>query len=443
MNTGFGRGHPRFGARHGISKALAADAGEHTVCLTATNSGGGGDKDLGCRTIAATNPLPPATPLNATASAGYSAGIVTWTAPQSDGGAPWTKFVVTARPGGKTVTVGPSATTATVPGLKPGSSYTFTVQAVNAAGSSAAATTGAVVPLSGPAPQTTPAPISTSRYIRNIRGASASDLATMRAEGAADAAANPSGHRYLILLDIGGQSQYNGGVVLSATTRFVSYADLVKDVRAYLDGYASRQRATAPILVAVGTNNDMDVTAATGTQWGGQVVNPLVSYARKYAGIQVAGANDIEPGFSGNYGSAAAWLKAYLASTKARFVFNGSADGCSSTATSHGCNNGWTMSGLYNLAAGAAPSRITNLPQVYNYTMADQWKYISLTGLGLGQPRIAFGGPLTEYTACAQAHSCGSITGNQAWQRMWANLHSQPSLRVGSLPFSTDLRIDS
>ena len=135
-------------------------------------------------------------------------------------------------------------------------------------------------------------------------------------------------------------------------------------------------------------------------------------------------------------------MSGYLSSTLAPFVNNGSADGCSWTQTNYGCNNGWTMSGLYYLSAGAAPVRIINLPQIYNNTMAAQWKYISLTGVQQKQPRINFGGALTEWTACQQAGGCGSLTGNSAWTQLWNQLQSDAALKVGSLPYSTDLRID-
>ncbi|MDT4935094.1 MAG: hypothetical protein QOK11_2986, partial [Pseudonocardiales bacterium] len=161
-----------------------------------------------------------------------------------------------------------------------------------------------------------------------------------------------------------------------------------------------------------------------------------------YIGMTVAGANDIEPGFRGTYPQTKAWLAGSLGATAAPFVFNGSADGCAWTVTNRGCNNGWTMAGLYDLAAGAAPARIVNLPQIYNFTMAAQWKYISLTGVGQSRPKINFGGALTEWTACAQTGSCGSLTGNVAWTQMWNQLQSHPALRIGSLPYSTDLRID-
>ncbi|HVU92395.1 MAG TPA: fibronectin type III domain-containing protein [Jatrophihabitans sp.] len=443
VRTDVATSYASAGKNRGFSTVIPATNGEHTVCVTATNVSGGKDTSLGCKLLNAVHPVAPSTVQKVTAQAGYGGATVSWTAPASDGGAPWSKYVVTASPGGQTVTASASATSATVTGLKPSTSYTFTVQAVNVAGTSVAATSLAVKTQASPPAQTTPAPVSTSRYIRNIRGASSSELALMKSEGATDASYNPSGHGYLVLLDIGGQDQYDGGAVLSATTRFVSYANLVKDLQAYVDGYASKQKPSAPAMIAIGTNNDMDVTSAAGKAWADQVVDPVAAYTKKkYPGITIAGANDIEPGFRGTYSQTKSWLTGYLAATSAPFVFNGSADGCSWTATNRGCNNGWTMSGLYYLAAGAAPIRMLNLPQIYNYTMADQWKYISLTGVAKGQPRINFAGTLTEWTACDQTNSCGSITGRTAWSKMWANLQSDRRLQVGSLPYATDLRID-
>ena len=314
--------------------------------------------------------------------------------------------------------------------------------AVNVAGASVAATTAAVKTPTGPAPQTTPAPVSTSRYTRNLSSATAGDLSKMRAEGATDAAANPAGHAYLILLDIGGQDDYDGGVVLSATTHYVSYGNLVRDVQAYLDGYHTKQKGSAPVTVAIGTNNDMDVSTASGRSWATHVINPLASYAKRYAGMSVAGANDIEPGFTASYSASRNWVSGYLAAAAAPFVFNGSADGCAWTYTGSRCNNGWTMAGLQNVSGGLSPTHMLGLPQIYNTTMAAQWKWISLTGVVNGLKRINFAGVLTEWTACDQAGGCGSLSGRTAWSALWGNLQSDSRLRVGSLPYATDLRID-
>jgi hypothetical protein len=367
---------------------------------------------------------------------------VSWTAPSSDGGAPWSKFVITASPGGASTTTGPSSLTATVTGLSPSTTYTFTVVAVNIVGASPATKSPAVTTQATPPPQTSPAPISTSRYIRNISGATSTDLSTMNAEGQADANANPSGHAYLILLDIGGQDQVGGGVLLSATTRFVSYGNLVKDLDAYVDGYHAKQKPSAPIVIAFGTNNDVDVSSSSGVTWATSVVNQVRAHAQSYIGITIAGADDMEPGFSATVTQTRSWLSGYLGATSAPFVFNGSADGCSWTTTGAGCNNGWRMSDLYWLSAGASPTRMINLPQIYNNTMAAQWKYLSLTGIVQSSPPIHFGGPLTEWTACTQS-PCFSLTGNEAWTQLWGQLRSDSRTSVSSLPYSTDLRIDS
>jgi len=435
--------YPAFGASHGLAVTIPATDGEHTICVTARNVGGGtADTALGCRVVNAVHPVPPSAPSAVTAVAGFGGATVNWTAPSSDGGAPWTSYTVTASPGGAHTSVGAGTTSATVTGLASKTNYTFAVVATNVAGSSAAGHSPAVTTQSSPPAQTTPAPISTSRYIRNVSGSSSADLSKMQSEGAADAKANPSGHGYLILLDIGGQDQADGGVVLSATTRFVSYGDLVKDLNAYVDGYHSQQKLSAPVTIALGTNNDMDVSSSSGATWAKGVVNPVSAHSAHYIGLTVAGANDIEPGFRGSFAQSKAWLVGYLGATKTPFVFNGSADGCSWTATNRGCNNGWSMGGLYYLAAGASPVRIVNLPQIYNTTMASQWKFISLTGVGQKSPKINFGGALTEWTACAQTGGCGSLTGNSAWQQLWNALQSQAALKVNSLPYSTDLRID-
>jgi uncharacterized repeat protein (TIGR02543 family) len=89
----------------------------------------------------------PATPTGVTATAGVSSAKVTWTVPAT-GGTP-TSFVVHASPSVAAETVGGSATSATVGGLTPGVSYTFTVTAANTAGDSASSSaSNPVVPTS-------------------------------------------------------------------------------------------------------------------------------------------------------------------------------------------------------------------------------------------------------------------------------------------------------
>lgn len=435
--------HPGTGTAHGFAVSVPATDGEHRVCVWAVNvRGGSGTTSLGCRRIFAVHPTVTSAPRNVGAIAGYGGARIVWTAPTRDGGARWSGYAITASPGGNTTTVAAGINAATILGLAPGTNYTFTVVAINVAGRSRAGTSPTVTTQKEPPAQTSPAPISTSRYIRNISGSSSGDLAAMRSEGVADARANPSGHGYLIVLAVGGQDESRNGVILTAGIRYVSYRDIVENLNAYVDGYASQQRPSAPITIAIATNNDIDVWRGSGVSFADKVIDPVRWHTRRYPGITIAGSDDMEPGFRATYSASRAWLRGYLSATRAPFVFTGSADGCAWTVTNRACNNGWSMSGLFYLAGGASAIRVVNLPQVYNSTMAQQWRYISLTGVQAGQPKINFGGALTEWTACRQARSCGSLTGNSAWKQMWAQLRAEPALRPTSLPYSTDLRID-
>jgi hypothetical protein len=87
----------------------------------------------------------PGVPVNVTATAGNGQATVTFTPPADNGGSTVTGYEVTANPGNITVTT--TGTSIVVPGLSNGIAYTFTVKAVNAAGSSAAsALSNAVTP---------------------------------------------------------------------------------------------------------------------------------------------------------------------------------------------------------------------------------------------------------------------------------------------------------
>jgi spore germination protein YaaH len=84
---------------------------------------------------------------NLSACAGNASAAVSWTAAPTAGG-PISTYKVTASPGGTSVSVPGNATFATVAGLTPGTSYTFTVRGINANGDGVGATTGPVTPTS-------------------------------------------------------------------------------------------------------------------------------------------------------------------------------------------------------------------------------------------------------------------------------------------------------
>jgi hypothetical protein len=430
--------YPGYGPNHVVSGNLTIDPGQHTVCIVGVNVASGKDTTLACKVLASTGDTTPAAPV-VSAWPGNTKVDLTWAAARSVA-APVTGYTITVIPGGRVVRVAGTATSASITGLVNGNAYSFAVSAANRLGTGSA--TWATARPSAIPPQFTPAPVSTSHYVRNLTGNLTTDAALMRAMGAKDAGYNPSGHRYLVLLQIGGQDEVRKGVLLSATSRFVSYPAVVNAMKAYLDGYASKQKPYAPMTLAVGTNNDVDVSAAAGASWARNVVTPTWSYAKRFPGIGVAGANDIEPGFSATPAESRAWLTGYLNTTGASYVFNGSADGCSTVAPASRCNNGWTMADLQWLGGGAAPTKTINLPQIYNYAMPKQWRYISLTGVNASKPKLYFGGPLTEVTACDQAGSCGSISNVDAWSKLWSAISAQPQTRQYDMPHGTDLRIN-
>ena len=79
-----------------------------------------------------------------------TAVVVTWTAPQNNGGSPITGYAVTAAPGGAICTT-LGALTCRISGLTNGTPYSFTVRAANAVGQGpASAASSAVTPNPGP-----------------------------------------------------------------------------------------------------------------------------------------------------------------------------------------------------------------------------------------------------------------------------------------------------
>jgi GH25 family lysozyme M1 (1,4-beta-N-acetylmuramidase) len=100
----------------------------------------------------------PTAPTRVRATAKVRAATVSWVPGATNGSLP-TSYTVTTSPGGATTVVSGTRSSATVTGLNEGSSYAFTVQATNAAGTSAPSSASAPVVARGDVP-TTPSGVS-------------------------------------------------------------------------------------------------------------------------------------------------------------------------------------------------------------------------------------------------------------------------------------------
>jgi hypothetical protein len=280
---------------------------------------------------------------------------------------------------------------------------------------------------------TTPPRTSNSRYVRTIGdvGDSFADPSST-GDGCVDATAGST----LVLLQFGAQLNNGTGVELSATTKQISYGDLVSAIDNYLASFAAcRSGSTATI--ALGTNNDGDFKTYTGPERGADWADKVVDAVATHSGIRIDGANDIEQGFVSTEAQAQAWENGYLAATAAALIFNGSSDGCPATfGVTHSSCNYWSQQQLYNLAHNG--TRILVLPQIYDKYQAAAWANIDATGGG----GLVFAGSLTEFQACPVTTTSCPASFRPA--EGWAALQHAISTVVRSprIPAATDLRAD-
>jgi titin len=136
----------------------------YTFTVAAVNSVGTGPS----ATASATPVTVPGSPTNVVASTGNANVMLSWSAPSSNGGAAVTSYTVTCSPSGTgcPATQSTSSTSANFNGLTNGTTYTFTVAAVNSAGTGPAVTVQATpLALPGAPTSVTANPGNASAYI--------------------------------------------------------------------------------------------------------------------------------------------------------------------------------------------------------------------------------------------------------------------------------------
>ena len=121
----------------------------YTFTVQASNPNGTGAVSAQSNAVTPQPKSAPTAPTNIGASAASGSAVVNWTDPSDDGGSPITGYKVTPYIGTTAqtpVSVGADQTTASVTGLTNGTTYTFTVTATNAIGSTESVKSAAVSP---------------------------------------------------------------------------------------------------------------------------------------------------------------------------------------------------------------------------------------------------------------------------------------------------------
>ena len=128
------------------------NGGTYTFTVSAINSKG--ESAFSAMSATATPAAPPAAPTNLAVVAGDTSTVISWNAPTDDGGDPVTSYLVTASNGMTCTAIAP-ATSCKITGLTNGTSYTFTVQAINDIGTGVASANSPVsIPAGRPTPPT-------------------------------------------------------------------------------------------------------------------------------------------------------------------------------------------------------------------------------------------------------------------------------------------------
>jgi hypothetical protein len=291
----------------------------------------------------------------------------------------------------------------------------------------ALAATGALLAAAQLSAQAAPA-ATTSRYMATT------NRTTLYNEGCSMGTAGQSG---VVILDFGEPYNSGGEGTWDYGNAFASDSAIVTAAEGFLDGFWNCSGSTPQLRLAIGTSNYGSHTGTSAGQAWGNAVNSLNSYisSKGYGSQEYArGAIDAEPGWDTEFSRTSAWVDGYNATSSAPLYDYGSADACPYSGYSGNCD-GWGQHGLWYISWGNSDGY--PVPEIYQYSMADQWYYESVySSANEANGRLGFLGTMTQYAACG----CGSstYTAAQGFNELQSLINGNSSTSY-TMSYSTDI----
>jgi hypothetical protein len=233
----------------------------------------------------------------------------------------------------------------------------------------------------------------------------------------------------LVILDYGMPMHFRSQFGASVFRSFRSTKQIAHSVRQYARGFVSCSGRVIGnrLSLGVGTSNfGSDVTYRHGQEWGSMVAGiGRWTRARALDGwVDVAGANDIEPGWRGP-DVTRRWIKGYASRTDRPYYFYGGAAGCPPYAS---CLGPWTTEDVWYAAWGSRHA--LPVPEVYAGSGANalQWYHLSLYGYRHHGERMRIAGVMSQAGSCTRHRDCAGMANRpgQAYSQLYRALNADP-----------------
>lgn len=264
----------------------------------------------------------------------------------------------------------------------------------------------------------------------------------------------------VVLLWGGQEEQSTWGAVSTDNAAFNADSTIKGGSESFGEGfyYGTGSDTSAFLSMAIGTNNNLALSSAAGSDWSG-VVNAVENWldANGPGGfpfsnqIQAYGADDIEAGFcvsSGCPSEMNSWIGSFDNINTPGFYFVGDCNSCPPFGSAY---PPYTVADEEYYSWGNASA--LPIPEIYatGGGNAEEWERMAEYAYAHDKyGAIIFDGSLTQYGACQQKGGCTGTdnTASAGWTQLWDALnttyngHTAPTYVHQTPPDSTDIKYE-